>query len=185
MSNGEPKKITITMIQNIDNLSASYFSYISSTSYVVSFMGPTLASFTMSKNLWLPFWINIALLSLAIPTIRMLPGPRQAPVATLVSAEVGSEETNEAGPLLGGRATSPHRFSNAFETHPGIFQSIVHAARKMRRLVTGRRNFQVLLCSFFLTALASSDTKLLVQYISKRYEWTFAEVGMTIFWVSS
>jgi hypothetical protein len=29
----------------------------------------------------------------------------------------------------------------------------------------------------FLTALASSDTKLLVQYISKRYEWTFAQAG--------
>ena len=31
-----------------------------------------------------------------------------------------------------------------------------------------------------LTALASSDTKLLIQYIPKRYEWTFAEVGIDL-----
>ncbi|RYP35968.1 hypothetical protein DL766_002238 [Monosporascus sp. MC13-8B] len=30
---------------------------------------------------------------------------------------------------------------------------------------------------FLLTALASSDTKLLAQYISKRYHWTFASAG--------
>jgi len=153
---------------------ASYFSYISSTSYVVSFLGPTVASFTMSRNLWLPFWINIALLLCAIPTINLLPGVKDIPVRTIVSAELGSEE---AGPLLEERDTSPDRYANAFETHPGIFQNVVHAVRKLVRLIIGRRNFQVLLCSFFLTALASSDTKLLVQYISKRYKWTFAEAG--------
>ncbi|RYP15954.1 hypothetical protein DL765_005394 [Monosporascus sp. GIB2] len=31
--------------------------------------------------------------------------------------------------------------------------------------------------NFLLTALASSDTKLLAQYISKRYHWTFASAG--------
>ncbi|GKT47568.1 MFS efflux pump atnC [Colletotrichum spaethianum] len=35
----------------------------------------------------------------------------------------------------------------------------------------------LLLISFVLTSLASSDTKLLVQYISKRYGWTFASTG--------
>ncbi|KAF2819922.1 hypothetical protein CC86DRAFT_334107 [Ophiobolus disseminans] len=153
---------------------ASYFSYISSTSYVVSFLGPTLASFTMSQNLWLPFWINIGLLLCAVPTINMLPGPNSTHIKTIVSAELGSEA---AGPLLGERDASPDRYSNAFGTHAGIFQSVVQAVRKLVRLVVGRRNFQVLLCSFFLTALASSDTKLLVQYISKRYKWTFAEAG--------
>ncbi len=36
--------------------------------------------------------------------------------------------------------------------------------------------YPVLIC-FFLTSLASSDTKLLLQYISKRYGWAFASVG--------
>jgi hypothetical protein len=128
----------------------------------------------MSQSLWLPFWINIASLLLAVPTIGALPGftGHTPPIS-------GSEEEDaeESGPLLAERTSSPSRYANAFETTPGAFQSILHAARKLVRIVTGRRNFQVLLLSFFLTALASSDTKLLVQYISKRYEWTFAQAG--------
>jgi hypothetical protein len=154
---------------------ASYFSYVSSTSYVVSFMGPSLASITMSRNLWLPFWINLALLACAVPTVRMLPMTRDLLNITSTSGVDGASE--EAGPLLEERVTSPDRYASAFQAHPGIYCSIVHAVRTMKCLVTGRRNFQILLCSFFLTALASSDTKLLVQYISKRYEWTFAEVS--------
>ncbi|KAF2691902.1 hypothetical protein K458DRAFT_411606 [Lentithecium fluviatile CBS 122367] len=157
---------------------AAYFSYISSTSYVVSFMGPTLASLTMSLNLWLPFWLNIGLLLCALPTVRRLPETNISHILPITGEDEGLDgPSDEAGPLLAGRDPSASRYSNAFETHPGILQSIIHAARKLVRLVMGRRNFQVLLCSFFLTALASSDTKLLIQYISKRYEWTFAQAG--------
>jgi hypothetical protein len=109
----------------------------------------------------------------------MLPVTHKVPTTTI--SPVGIDETvEETGPLLEEREDSPDRYANAFEVHAGIVQSIIHAVRKMKRLVTGRRNFQILLCSFFLTALASSDTKLLVQYISKRYEWTFAEVSLSI-----
>jgi hypothetical protein len=141
----------------------------------VSFIGPTLASFTMSQNLWLPFWIHISLLLCAIPAISMLPGiktPRRG-----LSSSTENVATEEAGPLLGTRDPSPNRYSNAFETKSETLQSIPNAVRKLVRLVIGRRNFQVLLISFFLTALASSDTKLLVQYISKRYGWSFAQVS--------
>lgn len=153
---------------------ASYFSYISSTSYVVSFLGPTLAAFTMSRSLWLPFWINIVLLACAVPTIRLLP---KAHVNTTVSHQSTVEDAEEAGPLLENREESPGRYSHAFETHPSLTKSIVQTVRKLVHLIVGRPNFQILLISFFLTALASSDTKLLVQYISKRYEWTFAQAG--------
>jgi hypothetical protein len=124
----------------------------------------------MSRNLWLPFWINIALLACAVPTISSLPACQNAPIDTIASTE-------EAGPLLDDRDESPTRFSNAFDTDPGFFQAVIQSVRKLVHLVTGRRHFQILLGSFFLTALASSDTKLLVQYISKRYEWTFAQAG--------
>ncbi|KAF2132125.1 hypothetical protein P153DRAFT_373932 [Dothidotthia symphoricarpi CBS 119687] len=156
---------------------ASYFSYISSTSYVVSFLGPTIAAFTMSWSLWLPFWLNIVLLICVIPIIRLLPDTRKTTVTTLSSADVNSGAGDEVGSLLEERALSPQRYSSMLQANLGIYQSTKMAISRLVDLVTGRRNFQVLLCSFFLTALASSDTKLLVQYISKRYEWTFAEAG--------
>ncbi|CAI6335711.1 unnamed protein product [Periconia digitata] len=164
---------------------ASHFSYISSVSYVVNFIGPTLASFTMSYNLWCPFWINIALVLCAIPTIATLADPKFP--GTLTSATAQNRQNtivhdDEVGPLLeSDHSISPimtNRYANAFETTPSNLARVsIHTIEKLVRLVIGRRNFQVLLCSFFLTALASSDTKLLVQYISKRYEWTFAQAG--------
>lgn len=144
----------------------------------MSFLGPTLASFTMSTNLWLPFWINIVLLACAIPTITHLPGLASNQIKTIASAAHGVVDTEESGPLLENQHDDPsHHYSPAFEPQPSFPQSIAQAIRKLLQLMTNRPNFQILLLSFFLTALASSDTKLLVQYISKRYEWTFAQAG--------
>jgi MFS family permease len=165
-----------------DHRRASNFSYISSTSYVVSFLGPTLASFTMSKSVWLPFWINIVLLTFAVPVTAML--PKNTIKSTPHIEHNDLEDVDEIGPLLGEYSDGPHRYSNAFEERRDILQNITHTIYKLMSLIKGRRNFQVLLCSFFLTALASSDTKLLVQYISKRYEWTFAEVGLSCYVVA-
>jgi hypothetical protein len=155
---------------------ASYFSYISSTSYIVSFMGPTFAAFTMSANLWLPFWLNIFLILCAIPTITLLPDTSNSPRHITIP----NEEAEESGPLLeSGQDTSPDRYASAFKppTHSTYYQRIKTTIYQIVHLVYGRRNFQILLLTLFFTALASSDTKLLVQYISKRYNWTFAQAG--------
>ncbi|KAF2030312.1 hypothetical protein EK21DRAFT_65893 [Setomelanomma holmii] len=167
--------MTAALVNNDYIYRAKYFSYLSSTSYVVSFVGPTLASFTMSRNLWAPFYINIVLLALAVPVVMLLPDNELLPVKSGVTR--AGNDAEEADPLLSQSEDVPNHYSNAFETQPGILQRIRTTVRKLVRLVVGRPNFQILLCSFFLTALASSDTKLLVQYISKRYEWTFAQAG--------
>ncbi|PVH92922.1 hypothetical protein DM02DRAFT_259293 [Periconia macrospinosa] len=163
---------------------ASHFSYISSVSYVVNFIGPTLASLSMNYNLWCPFFLNIALLLCAIPVIGTLPHPKTPGTLTSVTArghQQNSIADDEAGPLLEGQNVTdynPNRYANAFEATPNnLLRTSTQTIKKLIQLIVGRRNFQVLLCSFFLTALASSDTKLLVQYISKRYEWTFAQAG--------
>lgn len=127
----------------------------------------------MSRNLWLPFWINITLLLAAVPIIGILPDVQDSPVTAATRA---LETADEEGPLLAERP-SPDKYYTAFESDASIFHKLINAVCTLVNLVIGRRNFQIMLMSFFLTALASSDTKLLVQYISKRYDWTFAEVG--------
>lgn len=167
---------------------ASYFSYISSTSYVVSFMGPTLASATMSLNIWLPFWLNIGLLACAVPTIMLLsetPRPKLNRSSLSLLGSTVSDDIEETRPFLEAEGNSSSRYANAFEKPRNLAWETVQAARKLVGLIRGRQNFQILLCSFFLTALASSDTKLLVQYISKRYEWTFAQVRQLTYHVST
>lgn len=147
---------------------ATYFGYMSSVLYAVTLSGPALASATMSLSLWLPFWLGILLLLLAVPIASMLPSDK-------ASRGRSPSEGRAAEPLL----SSPQL--KARDTSPSLLSSTVGRFQVLQTIVTSHpRNFSLLLVSFVLTALASADTKLLVQYISKRYYWTFASAGYLI-----
>ncbi|KAL0932444.1 major facilitator superfamily transporter [Colletotrichum truncatum] len=147
---------------------ATYFGWMSSVSYVIALLGPALASATMSLLLWLPFWIGICLLLLAFPTISML----ESSASTQASSPRAINRDEQSRPLL----SSP--ILKAQDSSPSLFRSIVQRFGTLRDIIASHpRNMTLLLISFVLTSLASSDTKLLVQYISKRYHWTFASTG--------
>ncbi|KAK3986551.1 major facilitator superfamily domain-containing protein [Cladorrhinum sp. PSN332] len=149
-------------------LRASYFAYMSSTSYVVALVGPALASATMTLLLWLPFYIGVTLLVASTWAIRILP-PDQA---LAFGPETAGSSDSSRQPLL----SSP--VLKALDARNSPLQAMVKRFRMMKSILTSRpRNFALLLLSMFLTSLASADTKLLVQYISKRYHWTFASAG--------
>jgi hypothetical protein len=136
-----------------------------SVSYVVALLGPALASATMGVLLWLPFWIGIALVLLALPTVAALP-LHLAPTSNL------SGEEDEGRPLL------PLEAPKDTMDKPSLIRSIGDSYSHLESTITSHpRNFSLLLTSFLLTSLASSDTKLLLQYISKRFYWTFASAG--------
>lgn len=147
-------------------LRASYFGYMSSISYVVNLLGPALASLSMTIVLWLPFWIGIGLLLAAVPVIRMLPD----------HAPSSRYRDEQAQPLL----SSPLLKAQDANASPSL-RSVIERFRTLKQVLTSHsRNFTLMLICFLLTSLASSDTKLLVQYISKRYHWTFASAGYLI-----
>lgn len=143
-------------------LRASYFGYMSAVSYVVNLLGPALASLSMTALLWLPFWVGIALLVTAIPVIRMLPD------------KVAPQHEAQTQPLL----SSP-RLKAQQDQHQPLWTSVWQRFQTLMAVVASHpRNFTLMLACFLLASLASSDTKLLVQYISKRYDgWTFAAAG--------
>ncbi|KAI1630831.1 major facilitator superfamily domain-containing protein [Biscogniauxia mediterranea] len=143
-------------------LRATYFSWMSSVSYVVSFCGPALAGFLMTAKLLLPFWIGAVLLILAVPTILMLPNPA---ALTLLNEDDEQRQPLVSSPTLKAR-----------NARASLMAPILERIRTLISTVRSR-NLAFLLVSFFLTSLASSDTKLLAQYISKRYHWTFASAG--------
>ncbi|KAK1847401.1 major facilitator superfamily transporter [Colletotrichum chrysophilum] len=147
---------------------ATYFGWMSSVSYVVALLGPALASATMSLLLWLPFWIGICLLLLAIPAISLVEDTSAAPSHSS-RARHGDEQSH---PLL----SSP--VLKAQDANPSLVRSVIQHFGVLGSIVASHpRNMTLLLISYVLTSLASSDTKLLVQYISKRYHWTFASTG--------
>ena len=142
---------------------------MSSVSYIVNLLGPGVAGLTMSVTLWLPFVISICLLLLAIPTISLLPGGDAAQSSAPFST---AEDDEQRRPLM------PSPVLKAQRSDSSLWRSIQGRVRELRMTVASHpRNLVLLLISFFLTSLASADTKLLPQYISKRYSWTFASAG--------
>ncbi|KAK6953326.1 hypothetical protein Daesc_005629 [Daldinia eschscholtzii] len=138
-------------------------SWANAVSYVVTFVGPGLAGATMTLNLFLPFFIGIFLLLLAIPTVSLLVDPTHIPMRP---------EDEQRRPLI----SSP--ILKAQEVESSILRPVVERIRTLYSIVKSHPlNLILLLISFFLTSLASSDTKLLPQYISKRYNWSFAKAG--------
>ncbi|KAL7779236.1 hypothetical protein CFE70_008739 [Pyrenophora teres f. teres 0-1] len=87
----------------------------------------------MSTNLWLPFWLNILLLTCAIPTVLLLPVTKQTPAILSTPHGIISHAhlEEESGPLLETTNPSPDRYTTAFETHTSIVQSITHSAGYM------------------------------------------------------
>ncbi|KAK0625451.1 hypothetical protein B0T17DRAFT_273614 [Bombardia bombarda] len=162
-----------------DVLRATFFGQMNAISSIfLSQLGPALASASMSVLLWLPFWTGILLLLLAIPVISLIPS---SPVAAAAShhksprPSVSAQDDSDfdTAPLL--PANSHQR---PYTPPIGLASSVVHRFRAIVKIVTSYPvNFSLLLCGFFLTSLASSDTKLLPQYISKRYHWKFTSVG--------
>lgn len=151
---------------------ATYFGYMSSVSYVVALLGPALSSITMSILLPLPFFLGIGLLLAALPTVARLPARETRRPNSPTESRADDEVTQSllSLPIL-----------KAQDARKSTLSSIIEHIRNLVRLVTSHpRNFSLLLFSFFLTSLASSDTKLLVQYISGRYHWTFASAGYLI-----
>ncbi|RGP74538.1 hypothetical protein FSPOR_1115 [Fusarium sporotrichioides] len=161
--------LTYALVSNLtdDHVQrAIYFGYMSSVSYVVALLGPALASATMSLSLLLPFWLGILLLLFAISAIQMLPS------APGMSKNADDPDEEQQEPLL----SSPRLKAQGGDL--SILHSVAQRLETIKNIVTRHpKNFTLLLFSFMLTSLASSDTKLLVQYISARYKWTFAMAG--------
>ncbi|KFA63726.1 hypothetical protein S40285_09124 [Stachybotrys chlorohalonatus IBT 40285] len=148
---------------------AIYFGYMSSISYVVALSGPALASATMSVFLWLPFCLGVMLLLLATTAIASLP-----PTAGDNRRPSSQHDEEHRQHLL----SSPILKAQDATHDASILHSVAAHAQALLVIVTSHpRNFTLLLTSFVLTSLASSDTKLLAQYISVRYRWTFAATG--------
>ncbi|KAJ2984040.1 hypothetical protein NUW58_g6147 [Xylaria curta] len=141
---------------------AVYFSRMTALTSVVGFLSPAIAAAAMTIKLSLPFWLGLVFLVIAFPIILFL-----LPVD---DGDVLDSTTEARRPLI----SSPTLKAQA--SRASLVASVVD---RVRSLVSAVGNFQLalLLLSMLLTSLASADTKLLAQYISKRYHWTFASAG--------
>lgn len=125
----------------------------------------------MTRSLWLPFYLGLGLLLIALPIILLLPRTQEQP-----KAKPSEDDASENSPLLNRASMNPTGASNAAIPPNNIFRKLLSDLWALRDLISGRRNFQLLLGAHMSAAVASSSMAVLVQYISKRYGWAFAQV---------
>jgi hypothetical protein len=123
----------------------------------------------MTSNLWLPFWIGISLLISALPFLFLLPSSEKRPGPTdgIITEEQPLIRQN-SGDIKQARSEALWR---------SYITSTIGVLPKLWSQLSGRSNFRLLVAIFFVASLASCNTPILPQYISKRYGWTFAEAG--------
>ncbi len=128
----------------------------------------------MTWYFWLPFYLGIGLLLMVLPLISLFP---QTAVQAGIKHSDPDDEASERSPLLGETRSSSVNTTKWSVLLKLVLNEIFAELKALRDLIVGRHNFQLLLGVFILSALASSSMAMLVRYISKRFQWTFAKVS--------
>jgi MFS family permease len=150
------------------------FAYTSSVGYVTTLTAPALAAYTMSINLWIPFGVGLSLLVFALPIASILPGKNLASIIQAPQSQIAEE----SAPLIVGNEARGESIPACNSTqHISFYSRGLNHVTTLLHSVLDRQRFQLLVGIFFLASFASSNSPLLVQYISKRYHWTFSQAG--------
>lgn len=129
-------------------------------------VGQPLSALLMERSPWVPMWLGLGLWLLAVIVACILP-------ETLHMRE------KALPPRL--RHGSPDSLSLKDDDAQGIFQRTKLAARRFGRaasfLVEDMRVF-ILLCCFMIGMLTQESNNVLLQYVSKRYDWSLSQATL-------
>ncbi|KAF2756243.1 hypothetical protein EJ05DRAFT_95028 [Pseudovirgaria hyperparasitica] len=165
---------TLTANMSDDNTQrATHLAWISSISYVVNLLGPATSAATMKLVVWLPLGIGLLLLASASMTIKHIPD---------YVHQLHPIRGSESNPLIPALSTETTQSSLKRDEDLPMHLAILHEFHEIFKLIFHplHINIRLLLSSFVLTAVAGSNTYLLVQYISLRYGWTFTAAGFLL-----
>lgn len=148
---------------------------MTSISSVMSLLGPVLASATMSVNLWLPFYLGLGLLGCALPLIALLrssPSHHDNDQHSVV--DCNSHVTEETRLLEGD--SQDHSPGVEQSTQSNTTSRILSEVKETLRSFLRKTSLHEILVVVLLVGLAKSSMDILILYLSKRYNKTFAQV---------
>ncbi|KAF1921335.1 major facilitator superfamily domain-containing protein [Ampelomyces quisqualis] len=159
-----------------DKTRTSYFAYMSAISMTFSLFGPALASVTMLRNLWLPYYLGLGLLVCAVPLAMLLPGAVPTAGYERVLNTNCSDNEDETTALLD-NVSSARDVHNHTTQKDTMLSTIFIELTKIVGFVFGSRMVTQTLFIVILLGLAKNSNEILAVVLSKRYEKTFVEVG--------
>ncbi len=165
------------------------FGYYRSAGQVTRLLTPVLAAYTMSINLWLPFWIGVGVYLFALPVVMLLPdtrkihassaGPRNQDVpfapgegqSLLHGDELADDVLNDLEPAASLKLSSfTRRLSRVIRQAKIVLHDYL-------ALFRSSRNVALCLLIFLVTSLSDNNLNVLLQYVSNRYGWTISQAA--------
>ena len=159
----------------LTNTRASTFFRLSSANYLCFLIGPPLAAWLMAKNPWLPFTLGVCLQAIAIPVTLAMPetlGARKVDKNGSVESDIDSDplDLSEKDRPATPRTLHLNQPRRIFAAMRKAIASLATASAFL--LSTWRIPFFLSIYPFRM--LMSALDSLLLQYISKRYDWPFS-----------
>ena len=140
-----------------------------------SLLGPVLASATMSVNLWLPFYLGLGLLGCALPLIALLPSSSSYHENDQHLVVDGNGHATEESLLLG-EDRQDHSPGVEPSTRRNSTSRIFFGVKENLCAIPQMTKLQQILVVVLFVGLAKSSMDILILYLSKRYNKTFAQV---------
>lgn len=176
--------------------------YFHAIGHGMRLLSPALSSFTMAKNLWIPFWIGLACFGMSIPFIVSLPctsGNQKLERSQCVDSAVPDVEWNRENSVVRSAAYLDPTEVDSYNDEPSEDTPLVQSAvqfslttnvkeslrcfrrefQKFSRLILADCGIAPIFAVFLVTTLAKCVLNIIAQYVSYRYSWTFAQVSNT------
>jgi hypothetical protein len=167
------------------------FGYYRSAGQVTRLLTPVLAAYTMTINLWLPFWIGVGVYLVALPVVSRLPDTRKHHGSSAGLCSLGEVPfaPGEAQSLLTADGLANNDVLDEVESSPfpkpsglsgRLSRGISQAKTELNdylKLFRSNRNIALCLLIFLVTSLSDNNLNVLLQYVSKRYGWTISQAA--------
>lgn len=131
---------------------------------IASAIGLAFSSVLMQRSLWQPMRLGLAIMVIATCLALIIPDKSIISLQDLINSTTDSIRLDETLP------TEPAR-TDRWKASADALKSTWHTMSQNKQVV-------LLLCISFTTQLGAGSSELLLQYVSKRYDWTFAQVGL-------
>jgi hypothetical protein len=166
------------------------FGYYRSAGQVTRLLTPALAAYTMTINLWLPFWIGVGVYLVALPMVMLLPDTRRHHTSSTGSHSLDVPfAPSEGQSLLNSDELADDDVLNDLEPSAsskrlgfttilgrGLRQAEIELQDYLK-LFRSSRNVALCLLIFLVTSLSDNNLNVLLQYVSKRYGWTISQAA--------
>ena len=147
---------------------ATIFFQIQAAVLVSELLAPPIGSVLMTRNLWLPMFLGLAIQAFCIGVALLIPETRGFPTSSEATPAASSEEVepciSEVEEEEQGRAE-------------GIKLSQLERFRDAIKFLQYNWDVALLVLTFLIASIGRQSMSVFLQYVSKRYGWILANVG--------